>query len=428
MTGDRVIEPASEAQRRLVERDAAAFFHQDGSSPCLGALRHAEGIHIEDLDGRRFIDLHGNTVHHLGHAHPELVAALRDQLEHLSFSPRRFTNAPATELAERLLAHWPGAPARVLFATGGSDAIEIALKLARVATGRPGTVSIEGSYHGHGFGAFGLSRAVPDARLGGFLTDRHHVTPYWRADLGGPERMLDDLRRVLATDGDRIGAFVAEAMRSNCHVPPGGLWPEVRRLCDRHGVVLVFDEIPSGLGKTGRFFSFEHFGVVPDIAVLGKALGGGLLPIAAVIADARFDVAPDLNLGHYTHEKNPLTTRVALEMLRIVDRDDLPGRAARLETHVRAEIGERSRESTLIAGVRGLGLQLAITLDAAALARDPVLAERLVTAAFACGVSTTTKGTDAVGFSPPLVIDEAGIADAIDRLFRAAAAVCPPVG
>ena len=109
----------------LLRRDASAFFHQHGSSPCLATLKAAEGIWLEDVDGRRFIDLHGNTAHHLGHRNPEIVAALKDQLDTLAFSPRRFTNEPAVLLAEKLLAHWPGAPAKVLFATGGSDAIEI---------------------------------------------------------------------------------------------------------------------------------------------------------------------------------------------------------------------------------------------------------------------------------------------------------------
>jgi 4-aminobutyrate aminotransferase len=308
----------------LLARDSAAFFHQHGSTPSLGALRAAQGIWLEDADGRRFIDLHGNTVHHLGHGNPEIVAALKAQLNELAFAPRRYTNPPAVALAEALSARWPGPPARVLFATGGSDAIEIALKLARVATGRSETVSLEGAYHGHGFGAFGLSSAAPDPRLGAFLPGRHHVTPYWVGE-DGPARMLQEIARHLATG--RIAAVIAEPMRANCHVPPADLWPQVRALCDAHGAKLIFDEIPSGLGKTGRFFAFEHFGAVPDLAVLGKALGGGMVPLAAVIGDARLDVAPELELGHYTHEKNPLTTRAALTALEITARDALVARA-----------------------------------------------------------------------------------------------------
>ncbi len=166
---------------------------------------------------------------------------MKRQLDELAFAPRRFTNEPAVLLAEALLARWPGAPAKVLFATGGSDAIEIALKLARVATGRQDTISLEGSYHGHGFGAFGLSQAQPDARLGSFLPGRWHATPYWVED--GPARMLADMARIFA-HSPGIAAVIAEPMRSNCHVPPDGLWAEVRKLCDAHGAQLIFDEIP----------------------------------------------------------------------------------------------------------------------------------------------------------------------------------------
>jgi 4-aminobutyrate aminotransferase len=391
----------------LVSRDAAAFFHQDGSSPCLSALRTTEGIWLEDVEGRRFIDLHGNTAHHVGHRHPEIVAALKRQLDILPFSPRRYTNEPAVALAEKLLAHWPGAPAKLLFATGGSDAMEIALKLARLNTGRHETISLEGSYHGHGFGSFGLSKAVPDPRLGPFLPGRRHVTPYWAP--GGAERMLAEIREVFEESHGGIAAIVAEPIRSNCHMPPVGLWAQIRKLCDRHGALLIFDEIPSGLGKTGRFFAFEHVGAVPDAVVLGKALGGGMLPIAAVIADVRFDIAPELDLGHYTHEKNPLTTRAALTMIEIIERDRLVERAAWLEQRIRSRIADLARTAPAIRGVRGAGLLLALEFDPAMCGSvpGPDFAVKLIGACMDAGLSTTSKGADSIGFSLPMTVSDA---------------------
>lgn len=392
----------------LVDRDAAAFFHQRGSSPCLAALRAVGGAWIEDDHGHRMLDFHGNTVHHIGHAHPRLVAALREQLLDLPFCPRRHTNAPAVELAEALLARWPGPHARVLFATGGSDAMEIALKLARVATGRHETVSLEGSYHGDGLGALGLSSARLDARLGPLLPGRHHVTPYWL----DADRMLGDMRAAFARSARGIAAVVAEPMRSNCHVAPPGLWAEVRRLCDAEGAKLIFDEIPSGLGKTGRFFAFEHEGAVPDAVVLGKALGGGIVPIAAVIAEASMNVAPELNLGHYTHEKNPLTCRAALETLRIIEAEGLVARAAAmgavLADAAEAATGQRPR---------GRGLLRALPLPPAWRGR----AEDAVARLRPLGLSCTSKGADAIGLSPPLTVTEEEIALAAGAL-RAALA------
>ena len=404
----------------LLQRDADAFFHQHGSSPCLATLRAADGIWLEDVDGRRFIDLHGNTAHHLGHRNPEIVAALKDQLDTLAFSPRRFANEPATLLAERLLAHWPGAPAKVLLATGGSDAVEIALKLARVATGRHETISLEGSYHGHGFGAFGLSQAEPDARLGPFLPGRHHVTPYWQGE-HGPERMIEDMERIFATSPG-IAAVIAEPLRSNCHVPPQSLWPEVRRLCDAHGAKLIFDEIPSGLGKTGRFFAFEHFGAVPDAVVLGKALGGGMLPIAAVIANAALNVAPELELGHYTHEKNPLTTRAALTAVELIERDGLVARAAKVGARLIAGVEDIARRTPFIVKARGLGLLLAVEFDPAAWGMAPGAAftERLIEACFEQGLSTTSKGPVSIGLSLPLTVTDAEADEVLVRIERLA--------
>ena len=406
------------ASDALVARDAENFFHQQGSSPCIAGLKHAAGCWIEDLDGRRYIDLHGNTTHHLGHAHPELVAALKAQLDTLTFSPRRFTNEPATMLAERLVGQWPGGKGRVLFATGGSDAIEIAMKLARVATGRSATISLEGSYHGHGFGAFGLSRAAPDARLGSFLPDRRHIRSYWGE--AGADGMLEDLGKALHETFGGVAAVIAEPIRSNCHVPPDHLWPQVRRLCDAAGAKLIFDEIPSGLGKTGRFFAFEHFAVVPDIVVLGKALGGGIMPIAAVLADARLDIAPDLSLGHYTHEKNPMTTRAALTTIDIILRDDLGGRAALLETLVRARVAELAATESALIGVRGKGLLLALEIDRAQIGAGD---DGLVQALFEQGISTTLKGRAAIGFSPPLTISDQEIDTALLGIARALAQV-----
>jgi 4-aminobutyrate aminotransferase len=390
----------------LVARDAATFFRQRGSTPCLSALRAVSGSWIEDADGRRMLDFHGNTVHHIGHAHPRLIAALKEQLETLPFCPRRYTNEQAVLLAETLLSHWPGPPARVLFATGGSDAIEIALKLARVATGRFETVSIDGSYHGDGFAALGLAAARHDVRLGPLLPGRHHVTPYWV----DADAMIAETRAHLAAG--TIAAVVAEPMRSSCHVPPDGLWPEIRQLCDAAGTKLIFDEIPSGLGKTGRFFAFEHVGAVPDAVVLGKALGGGVVPIAAVIADAAMDVAPELALGHYTHEKNPLTSRAALETLRIIADEGLVARAAamgeRLVTRVEATTGLRPR---------GLGLLRVLPLPAA----WQGAAERFAEAALAEGLSATAKGAMGFGLSPPLTVSEAEIDLAAAALARALA-------
>ncbi|MCC0031274.1 MAG: aspartate aminotransferase family protein, partial [Brucellaceae bacterium] len=313
--------------RALLQRDANAFLHQSLSSPCVSTIAKAEGIWIEDVAGRRYMDFHGNSVHHIGYRHPRLVEAIKAQLDDLTFAPRRFACEPAVELAETLGELAPGDLGKVLFTTGGSDANEVALKLARAATGRFKTLSFWDAFHGAGFGAASVGgEATFRSHIAGpLMTGTEHVAPFacYHCPYGhaGPDScglacasMVD---YVLGKEGD-VAAVIAEPMRATPVPPPPGYWKKVREACDRHGALLIFDEIPTGLGKTGTFFAHEQDDVVPDIVVLGKALGGAILPIAAVIARRDLDVAGDFAIGHYTHEKNPVTARAALTTIAII--------------------------------------------------------------------------------------------------------------
>ena len=278
------------------------------------------------MAGRRYMDFHGNNVHHLGHGHPEVIAAIKQQLDELSFAPRRFAPLRAVELAEALGARFQaltGQKGRVLFTTGGSDAVEVALKLARAATGRFKTLSFWDAFHGAGFGAssVGGESLFRSGRLGPLLPGSEHVAPFGcyrcayghEVDAEGQPRLEQCrlacaamVRYVLEREGD-VAAVIAEPARAVPFMPPPGYWQAVREACHAHGTLLIFDEIPTGLGKTGRFFAAEHDAAAPDIVVLGKALGGGVLPIAACIARDDLNVAGEFALGHYTHEKNPVT-------------------------------------------------------------------------------------------------------------------------
>jgi 4-aminobutyrate aminotransferase len=398
----------------LVARDAAVFIHQHGSSPCIAALKSAKGIWIEDLDGRRYIDLHGNSCHHIGHAHPRIIEALKDQLDSLAFSPRRFANAPATELAGRLTARFRNGQSRLLLMPGGSEAIETAIRLARIATGRSGIVALEGCYHGHGIGTLVLSRRELDPRLGSQMPDVFHITPYWDHARGGGEAMIASLSDCLLRQRGRIACLVAEPIRSNAHVPPPDLWSRCAALCVEHGVKLIFDEIPSGLGKTGQFFAHEHFHVTPDMLVLGKALGGGVLPLAAVIADVRLDIAPELAVGHFTHEKNPLLARAALALLDVIEEDGLVAAAAergqQLERLLDGQTVGRFRLT-----LRGMGLLRALSFDGTSIGEVA-----LEQAALDAGLSATAKDDSSIGVSLPLICSDEEIRIVADQLCQMA--------
>ncbi|MDT8343432.1 MAG: aspartate aminotransferase family protein [Thermohalobaculum sp.] len=417
------------ATRALTGRDAAVFLHQSLSSPVLSGIAKAEGIWIEDLAGRRFMDFHGNSVHHIGYGHPRLIAAIKDQLDALSFAPRRFTCEPAVELAEALTAAASrnlGADlSKVLFTTGGSDAVEVALKVARAATGRFKTVSFWDAFHGAGFGAasVGGEHTFRSQIAGPLLPGAEHVAPFtcYRCPYGhaGPEvcglACAGMVEYVLGREGD-VAAVIAEPMRAVPYVPPPGFWHRVRAACDRHGTLLIFDEIPTGLGKTGRLFASEHDGVAPDIVVLGKALGGGVLPIAAVIARRDLDVAGDFAIGHYTHEKNPVTARAALTTLAIIEEEGLVARSAELGAVALARLAERVGDCAIVGDIRGRGLMFGVEIveDRDTRAPAPGRAERIYYRCLDAGLSFKISAGNVLTLSPPLVIARADLERALE--------------
>ncbi|TPN34270.1 aspartate aminotransferase family protein [Mesorhizobium sp. B1-1-6] len=416
--------------RGLLNRDASAFMHQSLSSPCLSTIAKAEGIWIEDTAGRRFMDFHGNSVHHLGYGHPKLVAAIKKQLDDLCFAPRRFTCEPAVELAEKLAELAPGDLGKVLFTTGGSDAIEVALKIARAATGRFKTVSFWDAFHGAGFGAASVGgEATFRSHIAGpMMTGTEHVAPWdgYRCPYGHGTLEASGLAcanmiaYVLGREQD-VAAVVAEPMRATPNPPPPGFWNRVREACDRHGTLLIFDEIPTGLGKTGKFFAHEHDGVTPDIVVLGKSLGGGILPIAAVIARRDLDVTGGFAIGHYTHEKNPVTTRAALTTIDIILEEGLVERAAELGRHMLGRMQDLMRRSPHVGDVRGRGLMVGVELVEDRTSRQPArdLAERVFYACLERGLSFKVSHGNVLTLSPPLVISKADLDRALDIVERA---------
>ena len=413
------------ASRELLRRDADAFLHQSLSSPCVSTIAKAQGIWIEDLAGRRYMDFHGNSVHHIGYAHPRLVAAIKKQLDDLSFAPRRFACEPAVELAEVLGELAPGDLSKVLFTTGGSDAIEVALKVARAATGRFKTLSFWDAFHGAGFGAASVGgEATFRSHIAGpLMTGAEHVAPWASRHCAYGHDSLEESARacanmisyVLGREGD-FAAFVAEPMRATPLVPAPGFWKAVRDACSRHGTLLIFDEIPTGLGKTGKFFSHEHDDVTPDILVLGKALGGGILPIASVIARRDLDVAGDFAIGHYTHEKNPVTTRAALTTIAIIREDGLAERAAELGAHAMDRLRGLMDRSPHVGEVRGRGLMMGVELVEERGAYRPAreLAERVYYRCLEEGLSFKISAGNVLTLSPPLIIARSDLDRALD--------------
>ena len=208
---------------------------------------------------------------------------------------------------------------------------------------------------------------------------------------------------VLEKEGD-VAAVVAEPVRSIPYVPPPGYWQQVREACDRHGTLLIFDEIPNGLGKTGRMFACEHDGVVPDILVLGKSLGGGVVPIAAMITRPELDIMGDVAIGHYTHEKNPVTCRAALTTIEIIEDEGLVENARKVGKYALERLQELKQRHLVIGDVRGLGLVLGIDLVADPETKEPAVdfADRVLYGWPSRGLSFKTTMGSVITLTPPL--------------------------
>ena len=400
--------------QQLLEDDARYFLHQSLSTPCLNAVQGAEGIYLEDLQGRRYMDFHGNSVHQVGYGNPAVVAAIKGQLDALSFSPRRYTNRVAVDLARTLARLAPGDLNKVLLCPSGTGAIGIALKLARVVTGRYKTISWWDAFHGASLDAISVGGEELFRRgIGPLLPGAEHVPPpdayrcVWECHgRGGCDlKCAQYIEYVLEKEGD-VAAVVAETVRATPVIPAPDYWQAVRHACDRHGALLILDEIPTALGRTGAMFACEHYGVVPDMLVLGKGLGGGIVPLAAVIAREGLDVAGDVALGHYTHEKNPVACAAALATIAYIEERGLIAHARDLGRYALERLRALRDRHVLIGEVRGLGLLWGIELvtDRVTRARATAAAEAVMYRALSRGLSFKVSMGNIITLSPPLTI------------------------
>ena len=410
--------------RHWLEEDNKYFLHQSLSTPVLNVLSRAQGASIEDLAGRKYIDMHGNGVHNAGFNNPAVVAAVQKQLsENMTFCPRRYTNIPAVQLAKKLARITPEGLCRSLFCPGGSEAIEMALMLARQVTGRFKTISFWDSFHGAGLGA--ASIGGEEHFSGGFgpmVPGAFHVEfpNYYRNPWGfDTEEEVDaeclrQMELILRREPE-MAAVIGEPISATPVVPSQRFWQGVKALCESYGALLIFDEIIEGFGRTGKLFACEHF-VTPDILVLGKSLGGGLLPFAGMVTHEKFNVCQHRSVGHYTHEKNALCCAAALAEIDVIIDNMLHEASAKLGRYALDRLNQLMEKHALIGHVAGLGLHMGIDL-----VRDRKTKERAVDEAeiimFKClerGLSAKTIEGNVLTLRPALVITPSEMDRAID--------------
>ena len=381
--------------RETLSRDENFFLHQSLSTPCLTEIVNCEGSYLIDASGRKFLDFHGNSLHQVGYSHPKIIDAIKLQLDQLSFCPRRFTNKPAIELAEKLGSLAPGELNKVLFAPGGTSAVGMAMKLARYATGRHKTISMWGTFHGASLDAISIGgESLFRDDLGPLLPGCFHVP--W------PKRTedADEIEKIIEQEGD-IGAIISEPMRcTTVDRPDDSYWLRLRELCDKHGVLLILDEIPLAFGRTGKMFCCEHSGVIPDILIVGKGLGGGIFPLASIIAKDSLDIAQMKALGHYTHEKSPVGAAAALAMFDVIESEKLIDRSASLGRKTKMELEALFSDLSIVKEIRGLGLALAIEIT-----RSDI-SEFILYECLSNGLSFKVSNGNVLTLTPPLTITD----------------------
>ncbi|EGR3113546.1 aspartate aminotransferase family protein [Vibrio parahaemolyticus] len=417
----------------LLKRDSEVFLHQAMSTPCLDTLDAAEGIYIQDATGKKYMDFHGNNVHQLGYGHPHVIKRVQEQIAKLPFSPRRFTNETAIECAEKLTQICGGELNRVLFTPGGTSAVGMALKLARHITGNYKVVSLWDSFHGASLDAISVGgEACFRQGMGPLMAGVERIPPavsyrgaFPVAD-GSDVHYADYLEYVIEKEGG-VGAFIAEAVRNtDVQVPSKAYWKRIREICDKHNVMLIIDDIPNGMGRSGEWFTYQAYDIEPDMLCIGKGLGGGLVPIAAMVTKDKYNTAEQISMGHYTHEKSPIGCAAALATMEAIEQDGLLDKAKADSQFMREKLLEMKAKYPVIGDVRGIGMLWGIELvtDHESKARAYDEAEAVLYQCLNNGVSFKVSQGNVIQLSPPLIITREQLTEALAIFEEAIAKVC----
>jgi len=417
--------------KAVIERDAQFISPSYTRSYPLVAAR-GEGCIVEDVDGNQFLDCSaGIAVVATGHCHPKVVEAIQRQaakLIHMSGTDFYYENM--VDLAEKLAALTPGGVARrVYFGNSGTEAIEAAIKLARYHTGRKQFVAFYGAFHGRTMGSLALTGSRSGQRKNFFpvMPGVHHV-PYadcYRCAYGKKvetcavecAKAIEDplFRTVLPPE--EVAAIVVEPVQGEGGylVPPKKLFDELRRIADLHGILLIFDEVQCGMGRTGKMFASENFDAVPDIVALAKGIASGM-PLSATIARADvMDWPPGSHAS--TFGGNPVSVAASLATIELLEQG-LIDNAATVGAHMKARLSEFPQRFTNVGDVRGLGLMIGIELvkDQATKERAPALRDRVVQMCFERGLLVLGAGPNTIRISPPLVLTREQADCAVDIL------------
>ncbi len=437
----------------VVNATASHVFHRNPAA-VLPMVDHGEGIYLIDDTGKRYLDASGGAaVSCLGHSHPAVIQAIKDQLDRVPFAHSAFFTNPAMEdLAAMLAQDAPGDLDKVFFVSGGSEAVEAALKMARqyhLDRGEPDrrhVIARRQSYHGNTLGALSVGgnfwRREPFNPI--LLDIARHIAPcyaYRGQEAGEMEdayglRVADELEAAIQELGPgTVCAFIAETVvgATSGVVPPvPGYFKRVREICDRHGVLLILDEVMCGMGRTGTLFACEQEGVVPDLLTVAKGLGGGYQPIGALLVSDRVYRAIVDGTGFFQHGHtymgHPTACAAALAVQKTIKHEDLLANVSRRGEQLMDGLVDRFGNHHHVGDIRGRGLFRAIELVADRATKTPFdpglkLHARIKKEAMARGLLCYPMGGtvdgrtgDHVLLAPPYIVDESQVRDIVDRL------------
>jgi 4-aminobutyrate aminotransferase len=368
------------------------------------AVARGRGCVIEDVDGNRFLDFTaGIAVTATGHCHPRVVRAIQTQAENLlHMSGTDFYYAPQRDLAEKLAKIAPGTAAkRVFFTNSGAESVEAAFKLARYHTKRQQMIAFRGAFHGRTMGALSLTGSKPTQRRGfqPLIPEVHHIN----YGLDGVETLATMFKTTVPPE--EVAAIIVEPIQGEGGyiVPPPSFHAELTRIAKQHGILYIVDEVQSGMGRTGKMFAIEHWGVEPDIICLAKGLASGM-PLGAIIATSEIMSWPP-GAHASTFGGNPVSCVAALETIALLE-EELMENAARVGEHLIGRLGELLERFDQVGEVRGKGLMVDMELVADRASREPnaKLRDAVVQACFHRGLLLLGCGVSTIRFCPPLVV------------------------
>ncbi len=400
-----------------LEKDERFFLHQSLSTPCLDVLTDSKDAYFINIEGKKYYDFHGNSVHQIGYSNEFVINNLVEQLKSLTFSPRRFTNIPAIQFAEKLASLAPEDLNRVLLTPGGSSAVSIALKLARAITGKSGTISFTNSFHGANLDTISIGGEEQFKRqMGNLFKDVFHID--FPKSSTEEVLVLEHLEKLISLHF--IGAFIAEVIRNTeVFIPTKHFWQEAKKICENNNVIFIDDEIPLALGRTGKMFAFEHFDITPDVICLGKGLGGGIFPQAAIITRDKYNNFKDISLGHYTHEKSPLGSKIGLATIEFIEKNKVLQNVKQLENLIAHFLHLIQKKYTFVKQVRGIGLLWAIEIESKSqFISTEDLTDRVMYGCLKDGLNFKITSGTVIQLMPALTITEIELVEAMEILER----------